>query len=229
MQEGILMAEPRTTQLFSELTRNEVGELAKDGLAILPVGATEQHGPHLPSGTDAFHAEWIARKAALSLADDLAVVVTPTVPFGQSQHHLPFGGTLSLSPATFEAVLRDLCRSLAACGFQRIFILNGHGGNHDIVQIVANEVALNHRINVGCGSWWLMAHQALVEAEVSDDAPGHAGVFETSIMLALRPELRARTNSGKRREARPQALLSYAIGVPYRLSRLVAIYRRLYR
>ena len=177
--------------LFEELTRTEMREIAPSALAVLPVGATEQHGPHLPSGTDAMHAEYVARAAAARIAGQTQVVVTPTLAFGSSPHHLPFGATLSLTSQTFSSVLHDLCTSLTGAGFRQIFILNGHGGNHELIQIAARDLALTHPVSVAAGSWWSIAWDALAAAGACDDRrlPGHAGAFETSVVLALRPEL----------------------------------------
>ena len=87
--------------LLEELNREEIRELARHALAVMPVAATEQHGPHLPVGTDMFTVEHIARRAADEAADRIPVVVTPTLPFGSSHHHFPFGGTLSLTTETY--------------------------------------------------------------------------------------------------------------------------------
>ena len=82
--------------LFAELTRTELAALAPLALAVVPLGATEQHGPHLPTGTDSLHAEWVARDAAQQASAEIQLVVTPTLPFGSSEHHFPFGATISL-------------------------------------------------------------------------------------------------------------------------------------
>src|SRR5438874_13526654 len=98
--------------LFAEHTRAELRELAPSTLLVLPLGATEQHGPHLPVGTDYFTVEHLAREGAQLAAKHLAVLVAPTLPFGCSEHHLPFGGTLSLDTETYYQVLCQLLRSL---------------------------------------------------------------------------------------------------------------------
>jgi creatinine amidohydrolase len=177
--------------LFEELTRLQLQEIAPAALAVLPVGATEQHGPHLPAGTDAMHAEHVARAAAARITGRVPVVVTPTLAFGSSPHHLPFGATLSLSTQTFGRVLHDLCTSLVGAGFRQIFIVNGHGGNHELIQIAARDLALAYPVSVAAGSWWAIAWDALVAGGACDVGrlPGHAGGFETSVVLALRPEL----------------------------------------
>jgi len=186
-----MTADGQVALLFEELTRSQLREIGPSALAVLPVGATEQHGPHLPSGTDAMHAEHVARAAAARIADRALVVVTPTLAFGSSPHHLPFGATLSLSTQTFSSVLHDLCTSLTGAGFRRIFILNGHGGNHELIQITARDLALAYPVSVAAGSWWAIAWDALVAGGACEAGrlPGHAGGFETSVVLALRPDL----------------------------------------
>jgi creatinine amidohydrolase len=177
--------------LFEEHTRTELRALAPDTLLVLPVGATEQHGPHLPVGTDRFTAEHVARAAAAQASSQIQVLVAPTLPFGSSQHHLPFGGTLSLGTETYYRVLSDLCESSITCGFRRIFILNGHGGNNELIQLVARDIALKHPAHVAAAAYWTIAWDALIaeQAHVRAGLPGHAGTFESSLIMALRPEL----------------------------------------
>jgi creatinine amidohydrolase len=176
---------------FDELTREELRALAPEALVVLPVGATEQHGPHLPTGTDRFAVEQIALAAAAEAAAHIPVVVAPTLPFGSSHHHLPFGGTLSLSTETYYRALTELAESLVGSGFRRIFILNGHGGNSELIQLVARDVALRHPAHLAAAAYWAIAWEALIAAQAHARAgvPGHAGTFETALMMALRPEL----------------------------------------
>jgi creatinine amidohydrolase len=176
--------------LLDELTRDDLRALAPAALAVLPVGATEQHGPHLPVGTDHFLVTHIARAAA-EAAGQLPVLVAPTLPFGSSHHHLPFGGTLSLATETYYRALADLVETLILSGFRRIFILNGHGGNSELIQLVARDLALKHEAQIGAAPYWTIAWESLVaaQAHVGAGLPGHAGRFETALMLALRPEL----------------------------------------
>lgn len=175
--------------LFGELTREALRAAADDSLLVFPVGATEQHGPHLPVATDHFSVEYIAREAARAAAERIPVIVAPTLPFGSSHHHLPFGGTMSLSTEVYYRTVFDLCESLVGGGFQRIFILNGHGGNHELIQLVARDLALKHPVQVAAASYWVAAWDALSAVHEQGDLPGHAGIFETSVMMALRPEL----------------------------------------
>jgi creatinine amidohydrolase len=177
--------------LFAEHTRRELRELAPSTLLVLPLGATEQHGPHLPTGTDFLTVEHLAREAARQIAADLPVLVAPTLPFGCSEHHLPFGGTLSFTTETYYRMLCDLLRSLVLDGFQRIFLLNGHGGNHELIQLAARDMALAHPVQIAAASYWNLAWEDLLKADAHIGArlPGHAGRFETSLMLALQAGL----------------------------------------
>jgi creatinine amidohydrolase len=188
---GAHRAIDRTRILLHELTRVEAAERAPEALVVLPVGATEQHGPHLPLATDWLIVEHVARAAAALARDALDVLVTPTLPFGSSHHHLSFGGTVSMTTERYYGALRDLAESLLTDGFRRIFILNGHGGNHEIIQLVARDLALCHAANLGAASYWDLARARLADAGLAQQGmyPGHAGHFETSLILALRPEL----------------------------------------
>ena len=177
--------------LLAELTREEARAVAPDTLLILPTGATEQHGPHLPVGTDTYAVETIARTAAAAAAAHIPILVAPTLPFGSSHHHIPFGGTISLTTETYHLVLRDILESLIAGGFRRFFLVNGHGGNDELVQLAARDLALKHDAHLAAASYWNATWTALTDAGAHEQGglPGHAGSFETSLVLALRPEL----------------------------------------
>ena len=170
-----------------EMTRSEANEAAPESLLVVPLGATEQHGPHLPVGTDSMLVEAVAERAVLALRDSFPVVLAPTLPVGSSAHHIPFGGTLSMTSLSFYGVLMDIGRSAASGGFRRMFYLNGHGGNHELAQVVARDLGLELPVAVGAGSWWAMAYDALIEAgsPTIRSIPGHAGGFETAAMMAM--------------------------------------------
>ncbi|MBI4905501.1 MAG: creatininase family protein [Acidobacteria bacterium] len=179
----------RFMKLFAELNRTQLKELAPNSLAVVPLGATEQHGPHLVTGTDYFTVEALSRAAAERV--DVPVIVTPALPFGSSDHHLIFGGTMSLSTETYYRVLRELLESLVTDGFTRIFLVNGHGGNHELAQLACRDVALKHPVRIAAGSYWNICWDALIAvgSHKGRALPGHAGDFETSLMMAQRPEL----------------------------------------
>ena len=177
--------------LLQEITRTMAREQAAETLIIWPVGALEQHGPHLPVGTDYLTVESLARNAAQQAAGQIPVLVAPTLPFGSSQHHLPFGGTMSLSTEGYYRIVYELAESLIISGFRKIFIVNGHGGNNELVQLVARDLALKYPVNMAAASYWTVAWDALValDAHKPGRLPGHAGAFESSLILALYPDL----------------------------------------
>ncbi|MGH9628196.1 MAG: creatininase family protein, partial [Bryobacteraceae bacterium] len=185
------MTVAKKSLLFADYTREELRALAASALVVLPLGATEQHGPHLPVGTDYMTVEHLAMGSAARAAVEIPVLVAPTLPFGCSEHHLPFGGTLSLGTQVYYGVICSLLRSLALDGFRRIFLLNGHGGNHELIQVAARDLALEHNIQVGAASYWTLAWDALMalNANKSANVPGHAGKFETSVMMALHGDM----------------------------------------
>lgn len=180
MGRGVRMSATR----WADSDRESLRALLPESLVVLAVGATEQHGPHLATGTDALLASTVAERAADLAAPGAArpIVLAPPVPFGASDHHLPFGGTLSLGPETLLAVLGDLARSIAVQGGRRLVVVNGHGGNVGVCHAFAGAASTRHDLTVSCVDYW----QLLGPGE---GVPGHAGEFETSLVLAVRPEL----------------------------------------
>ena len=174
--------------LFDALTRDQLSAAAQSTTLVLPLGSTEQHGHHLPTRTDAAVVEALAHRAAALAATRVPVLVAPTLPYGCSHHHLPFGGTMSLTTSTYVEVICDLVAGLAAEGFRSVVLLNGHGGNDAAIRVAVDRLTNEIRCgaHVAAMSYWLAA-AAVVES--SGWAPGHAGHFETSAMLALYPEL----------------------------------------
>jgi creatinine amidohydrolase len=184
------MRQPEPRLHLNEMTRDEIRAIAAETTVIIPVAATEQHGPHLPMLVDSFVITNLAEQAAEQAAVHVPVTVIPTLPFGSSHHHQVYGA-LSLSGDTFSRVLMDLGISLVRMGFRRLFFLNGHGGNDDLIRQAARDLALTYPIRVGAASYWTLAADALAEANAAavGSTPGHAGGFETSVMLALWPEM----------------------------------------
>ncbi|MCW3844125.1 creatininase family protein [Micromonospora yasonensis] len=171
---------------WAETDRQTLTDQLPEAIVLLPVGATEQHGPHLPTGTDALIADSVCTAAADQAADRCRrpLLVAPAIPVGASDHHLPFGGTLSLTPETLSAVLLDLARSIAVQGGRRLIVVNGHGGNVGVCHSAAAAASTRYDLAVGHVDYWRAA-----DAEPQVPVPGHAGEFETSLVLALRPHL----------------------------------------
>jgi creatinine amidohydrolase len=151
-------------------------------LALLPVGSTEQHGPHAPLGLDSMTAEAIAGAGADKYADDggEAVLVGPTVPVGVAAEHRNFEGTLWVSEDTFRAYVGETIESLASHGIDGIVVVNGHGGNVDALNEVCARVSRDGDAYAVQYTWF---------DAVEFDALGHAGPAETSMIRHLAPEL----------------------------------------
>jgi creatinine amidohydrolase len=160
--------------------------------AVVGVGSTEQHGPHLPTMTDARIAEEVAHVVALKLGHALQA---RTVDVGVSEHHLAFAGTLSLKPETLKMILRDYVESLVRSGFTRIVILPLHGGNFSTVAQVIVESRAAHPNIEATGYTDLLGltgflNQVSAEHEITAEESGaHAGESETSMMMALEANL----------------------------------------
>lgn len=177
---------------WAEADREWLRRLLPEALVVVPMGATEQHGPHLPTGTDALLATEVAERAASRARPDSArdLILTPTLTVGASDHHVPFGGTLTLTPETLLAVVLDVAHSVARAGGRRLVLLNGHGGNTGVCHAAAAAAAASARWDLAVAhlDYWTVL-DAGAAASDGTPVPGHAGAFETSMVLAVRPEL----------------------------------------
>jgi creatinine amidohydrolase len=160
---------------------------AREGaLAILPAGSLEQHGPHLPVITDTASASAAAIAAArLVAAEAVPVAVLPGLWLGLSEHHLPFGGTISVDYAAYRAILESIVRSLRALGFSRLLIVNGHGGNVDPLAVASRELAVQYDMPIVATTPWFLKPDRIAAIFESDTAPRHACEGETSVMMAI--------------------------------------------
>ncbi|WP_247006128.1 creatininase family protein [Halorientalis litorea] len=159
-------------------------DAADTALAVLPVGSTEQHGPHAPLGTDALTAEAVAAAGAEQFEDahETEVVVAPAIPVGVAEEHRQFTGTLWVSEDTFRDYVRETVESLASHGFDRVVVVNGHGGNVDALRELCGRVTRDTDAYAVPFTWF-----DAVDAE--DVEMGHGGPVETSILRHLHPEL----------------------------------------
>ena len=165
--------------MLADLTWTEVRELAPQvRVVLLPVGSCEQHGHGMALATDITLATAVCREVSRRLYP--AVLVAPPLPWGLSDHHLGFPGTISLHPETFYAVIRDVITSLLGHGFRRFLLVNGHGGNIALDDVVC--VRLRRETDVDFVA-------ALTYFLLSPEPVGHAGEVEASYALALAPEL----------------------------------------
>lgn len=153
-------------------------------VGLVPVGATEQHGPNLVTGIDWFVAEAIADRVAADI--DPAAVVVPPLPFGLSGHHLDFAGTLHISAATFSAVCKDVAVSLARHGITKLLFINGHRGNENVLGVLVTELTYDLGIEAASAFWMNQASDAVARHRKTERW-GHACEIETSLALAIDP------------------------------------------
>jgi len=174
---------------WTDLTTEDVARLdTARAIAVLPLGATEQHGPHLPVSTDTDLADGVLRRAAGLIDPSLSVLVLPTLPFGRSGEHEDFPGTLSLSAQTMIQLLMEIGAGVAAAGIEKLVLFNGHGGNVSVMDIVARDLRMQTGLWVAHTSWYALcdAGEHLDGAELTHGV--HGGALETSAMLALDPD-----------------------------------------
>jgi creatinine amidohydrolase len=153
---------------------------------IVPVGSTEQHGPNGPIGTDAICAE----RVAAGVGEEVGALVGPTLTLGMAQHHLAFPGTVTLRPTTFIAVIGDVVASLAIHGFQRIYFLNGHGGNVAPLSTAFSEIyAARSGLRLRTATWWEGEEVKSLTESLFGKAEGrHATPSEISLAWFAHPE-----------------------------------------
>lgn len=173
----------KKTYRWDNLTSPEIARLAENNaIVLLPTGSTEQHGPHLPVGTDAILATWMAERTAQTLTEQgVPAVVAPTFAIANSMHHMHFAGSLSLSPRTYIQALQEQCRAIAAHGFKRIAIINGHGGNTAPTKTALVDINLELGFPVYFMSYISVDERPFLETQAGMN---HACESETSMMLA---------------------------------------------
>ncbi|MGH3358070.1 MAG: creatininase family protein [Nocardioidaceae bacterium] len=171
----------------SDLTTREFAStLPETRVALVPVGATEQHGPNLAMGVDWRIAEAIARRVSDELAP--TVVVGPPLPFGLSAHHLDFPGTLSIGPDAFRAVLVDVACSFKRHGIEKLVFVNGHKGNENILGVLVTELNYTHGVEA-VSTFWMTQASDVIGRWRRTERWGHACEIETSVAMALAPDL----------------------------------------
>ena len=175
---------------WGNLKAPELRDLAKkDTVVIVPVASTEQHGPHLPTQVDCLLVSEIAQRAATKASKTRPTLVTPVVWTGLAEHHMSLGATISLDFESFLAILRGICRSLTHHGFHNILLLNGHGGNIAALTVAVNELAPRFDAPISTATYWLLAQAEFAKILEKQANVRHACEAETSMVLALRPDL----------------------------------------
>ena len=170
--------------MLHEMSWAEAKEyFAKNDIAIIPVGSNEQHGPQNPLGTD----HLIAKAIAEETAKRTGVLCLQVIPFGVSSHHKQFWGTVFISPKAFKNYVKETCLSLEYYGVKKIVIVNGHGGNRCSLMEMARELR-EKGIFVSVFQWWDAVGKLLPD-RFKPEERGHAAAEETSVNLALHPQI----------------------------------------
>lgn len=178
---------PRRPTTPEVLLARMTGQAVADGSfekAILPIGATEYHGPAFPYGTDTVTAETIAESFARELGQ---TIVLPSLAYGVSHHHLPWPWTMSLRPDTLALVVRDIAESLLHHGLHKLLIVSAHDGNPPAANVAARILSQQHDMSVAIFSGWQGKSRAAL-AGVRDIDEDHAGQSEMSVVLYAAPE-----------------------------------------
>jgi creatinine amidohydrolase len=176
--------------MWKELTAADLRAKAQAGaIVLLPVGSMEQHGPHLPVGVDTILSEGICKAAAEAVAGEMEIVVAPTLWCGMAEHHMAFGGTFTFDIPTYKAVLGCLLKSLERQGFSRVLIVNGHGGNISPLAAFLSDFACETSLALRVTTPYDLVRNAMAPILEDQEGVHHACEAETSMMLALAPEL----------------------------------------
>lgn len=175
---------------FAEMTAPLLRATNREStVVVIPISAIEQHGPHLPTGTDMLICGELCSAVEARCSD--RVLLTPPLWLGASAHHLRFGATLTAELDTYIATLCEIAQSLLNDGFCRLMFVNGHGGNVDPLQVALRELQPDfHDALLLGGSYWSIAGEVIASTLEGDHKTvGHACEFETSMIMHLRPDL----------------------------------------
>ncbi|MBL4895016.1 MAG: creatininase family protein [Emcibacter sp.] len=172
---------------WENLTSPKLDKMDRKIPVVLNIGAIEQHGAHLPVVTDAL----IGRYFTGRLEEELPLLVLPQVAVCCSEHHMSFTGTLTVRHETFLSYVCDILESVIAHGFTNIVLFNSHGGNLAIGQVIMEKLGHRHPdVEFFMITWWKVAIERLKKVQESDfGGVGHAGEFETSMLMHIAPEL----------------------------------------
>lgn len=175
-----------TEYRYARLTWQEMNDaIAAQKLVILPTGSTEQHGPHLPLEVDAFLTESVCLEVGRRIPDK--VLVLPTVSYGLNMHHIDFPGTIHVEPETFIAFCLNITKSVAYHGFKHILIVNGHGSNTPLVDLVARKTVFETDSLCAAVNYASLAIDAFNKIKETPTL-AHSDEFETSLLLHLAPD-----------------------------------------
>jgi creatinine amidohydrolase len=174
---------------WHEMPSSAFASLPADTVAVLPIGAIEQHGPHLPVYVDSCINQALLDRALAEAPADLPVTALPLQAIGKSNEHLAFPGTLSLSAETLIHLLTEIGDSVARAGICRLILFNSHGGQPQILDVVARELRIRHSMLVVNAAWYSLGMPEGLFSPEECRHGIHGGEVETSLMLHLRPDL----------------------------------------
>ena len=175
---------------WNELTTTEFAGLDPEKtIVVVPVAATEQHGPHLPVGVDTMIAEGMIAEVLQRLPNDIAILVLPTQAIGKSNEHLRSPGTITLTAETAIRAWTEIGEAVHRGGLRKLIFINSHGGNVDVLSIVARELRVRLQMLVVSAAWRRLGIPAGLYTDQESAVGIHAGDIETSLMLHFRPEL----------------------------------------
>ncbi len=175
--------------IWDQLTSPEIDSLDRNIPVVFTTTATEQHGHHLPVATDRMIGEHFCNEVNKEIPDK--VLFLPVMSVGCSEHHMDFTGTLTLRHKTFLKQAEDILRSVVRHGFKNIIVFNSHGGNMAVGQLLLEKFGAEYPdIQIVFATWWKIVGNPLFELnESGPGGVGHAGEFETSLMLHIKPDL----------------------------------------
>ena len=176
-------------RFWGEMTTGDFAGLGAGAVAILPLGAVEQHGPHLPLDTDALIVEGVLAEALGRLGPGVEALVLPTQRIGASVEHLAFPGTLSLPPDLLLRLWVELGQGLARSGVRRLVFFNGHGGNPETMALAARELRVRYGLLVAAAGWLDFGEPPGLVPPDERRFGIHGGLVETAAMLHLAPAL----------------------------------------
>jgi creatinine amidohydrolase len=191
-----MQAKPKATEMklkshwWWDLSADDFRRLEMEKIvAVLPVGAIEQHGPHLPVRVDAAIVDGIMQHAVSRMADDFPALILPTMSVGKSNEHSAFAGTLTLSAETLGRLWYEVCESVHRAGVRKVVFVNSHGGQPQVMEIVCRELRVKLGMFAVSSQWSRFTDLADLFSATERKHGIHAGEIETSAMLYLHPDL----------------------------------------
>jgi len=206
--------------LIEEMTPQEITDAQKEvDTVVIPLGTVEQHGPHLPVGTDTL----IPMAVAKRVVERAKVLVAPPVYYGNSLSMASMKGVFTVSPDTLANVLFDLCKSFSKQGFKKIVFINGHGGNTQVLSFVGQKARLETGALIVSIDWWHIVNEEI--PKICKKEIVHADEGETSMMLACRPEL-VNMKKAVKDETRDKLVNKLTVGKPKNLPQVFVPFQK---